>query len=350
MRVLLCIWRMHVGGTEGQLVLLASGLVRRGIDVHVATALPGDYDTAIGSQIHRITPWLKYDPSPLLRLMALFRRLRPDVVHTFLTQMDIFGGMAATVLRIPWVLSERSTASAYPPTVRHRLRAIVGRRADAIVPNSPGGAEYWRGTAPGVRIQVIPNIIPQAEIEAATPIIDPTLGDVILYVGRFSAEKNLFTLLEALVPVLKHGNATAIFCGEGLLRPAVEAKAHSLGIAARTRFLGNVTNVWSWMKRACVVVSVSTFEGNPNVVLEAAAADVPLIVSDIPGHRSLLADDAAWFVDGASAQSIAGGILAALASRGEATARAARARALIGSRSEEEIASRYEQVYRDVIG
>jgi len=351
MRVLQCIWRMQVGGTEKQLVRLVSGLVRRGIDVHVATALAGDDEADIGSQIHRVAPLFKYDVSTLLRLMALFRRLRPDVVQTFLTQMDIFGGMAATVLRIPWVLSERSTASAYPPTIRHRLRAIIGRRADAVVPNSPGGAEYWRGIAPAIdQIEVIPNIIPQSEIDAATPVIDPTLGDVVLYVGRFSEEKNLFTLLEALVPVLNRGKTTAVFCGEGYLRPVVEGKARTLGIADRARFLGNVANVWSWMKRASVVVAVSTFEGSPNAVLEAAAAGTPLVISDIPGYRTVLTDDAAWFVNGASPQSISEGILAALADRSEAAARAARARQLIGVRSEEQIAMRYEHLYRDVIG
>jgi len=350
MRVLQCIWRMHIGGTEGQIVRLAPGLKRHGVDVHVVTALPGDYDSLLATEVHRIRSLFKYDASPLLQLIALCRRLRPDVIHTFLTQMDIFGGTAASLLRIPWVLSERSVSSAYPPTPRHRVREIVGRRADAIVANSADGADYWRAVAPAVRIRVIPNSVPQNAIDAAEPVDDPRLGEMILYVGRFSAEKNLFVLLEALEPVLRHRNASAVFAGDGVLRSDVERKARELGLSERTRFLGNVTDVWSWLKRASVVVAVSTFEGNPNAVLEAAAAGIPLVLSDIPGHRAVFNEDAAWYVDGGSPHSISSGIDHVLQNRSEAAARALCARQAIGSRSEDEVAAQYEQVYREVIG
>jgi glycosyltransferase involved in cell wall biosynthesis len=350
MRILQCIWRMRIGGTEGQVVRLASGLRRRGIDLHVVTALPGTYDSALDGAVHRIRPYFKYDGFTLLRFIALCRRLRPDVVHTFLTQMDILGGMAASLLRIPWVLSERSAAGAYPPIPRHRIRAALGRHADAIIANSPGGADYWHTVAPRARrISVIPNIVPQSAIDAAGGICDATLNEMILYVGRFSAEKNLFVLLEALAPILERRNATAVFAGDGLLRHDVERKARELGMANRARFLGNIGDVWSWMKRASVVVAVSTFEGNPNAVLEAAAAGTPLVLSDIPGHHALFNRDAAWYVDGTSPEAIHCGIEQALDERTEAAARAARARAAIGSRSEDEISAQYEAVYRELV-
>ena len=350
MRVLQCIWRLSIGGTEGQLTRLASGLSRRGIDVHVVTALPGDLDSAVACPMHRIAPLFKYDPSAFLQLATLSRRLRPDVIHTFLTQMDIVGGAAATILRIPWVLSERSNVNAYPPALRHRMRAMIGKQADAIVANSPAGADYWRRVAPGVaRIRVIPNAIPHTEIDAAAPLADPPPGELILYAGRLSPEKNLKPLLAALAPILRERNATAAFCGDGMLRKELEQKTRDLGIEGRTRFAGNVPNVWSWMKSASAIVAVSTFEGNPNAVLEAAAAGVPLILSDIPAHRAVFGDDAARFVDGSMPESITIGILDVLENRQEALARARRAREAIGSRTEDEILSQYEQVYREVI-
>ena len=344
MRVLQCIWKMSVGGTEGQLLRMASALVRRGIDLHIVTALAGDYDGAVTAQMHRVAPRFKYDPSSFFGIGALCHRLQPDIVHTFLTQMDIVAGMTATTLRIPWILSERSNAEAYPPVLRHRLRIAAGRRANAIVANSIGGADYWHRMAPNAGcIRVVPNIVPVSEIEAASAVDDVIPGDVVLYAGRFSAEKNLFNLLDALAPLLHTRDVTAVFCGDGPLRAELERKAHELGIDSRTRFLGNVTNVWSWMKRASAVTAISTFEGSPNVALEAAAAGTPLILSDIPGHRAEFAEDAAWFVDGSSPQSIRSGIAEALRNRGEAKARAVRARHGISSRSEDEIASQYER-------
>src|ERR1051326_6524792 len=122
-------------------------------------------------------------------------------------------------------------------------------------------------------------------------------GEIILFAGRRAAQKNIELLLDALAMVLAERPATAIFCGDGLQRAAFESKASSLGIAHRTRFLGSVPNVWSWMKVASVVVSPSLFEGDPNVVLEAIAARAPLVVSDIAPHRALLNERTAWLVD-----------------------------------------------------
>jgi glycosyltransferase involved in cell wall biosynthesis len=244
---------------------------------------------------------------------------------------------------------------AYPPTIVHRLRSAIGARADLIVPNSVGGAEYWRGiTRDPRRIRVIPNVVPQTEIDAAPHLTSEETGfdatdEVVLYVGRFSAEKNLETLLDAVSQVVESRKSAFVFCGDGPLRAQIEGKALELGIADRTRFPGNVANVWSWMKRADAMVAVSLFEGNPNAVLEAIAAGTPLVVSDIPAHRALLNDDSAWFIDPASASSIAAGLVAALSDRSEARARAARARAVVASRSADEIAARYEEVYRELL-
>jgi glycosyltransferase involved in cell wall biosynthesis len=351
MRVLHCIWRMGVGGAERQLGYLTTGLVHRGIDVHVATVYGGDNDHILKAASHRLAAAGKYDPLLLPRLIRLCRQLRPDVVHTWLTQMDILGGAAAEVLSIPWVLSERSTGAAYPPSLLHRIRARIGSRADAIVANSNGGREYWRQFVKnGTKIELIPNIVPNDEIDAA-PILRGEWDEeeIVLYVGRFSAEKNLERLLQALTAVMKHRKTKAVFCGDGSMRPAIEQRARELGIADRTRFLGSVDNVWSWMKCASAVVAASVFEGNPNAVLEAMACGTPLVVSDIAAHRDLLNEQCAWIVDPQSIDSIAEGLLAVLGDRAEATARAAMSRAAITARSTYEIAARYESVYNEVL-
>lgn len=353
MRVLHCIWRMNIGGAEQQLVLIANALAAQSVDVHVVTVYAGPNDGPIGSSgatSHRLRAFGKYDPLLLPRLARLCWRLRPDVVHTWLTQMDILAGAAAELLSIPWILGERSVAAAYPPNLLHGARAVIGARADMIVANSEGGREYWRKYVKNeARLRVIPNIVPLTDIEKARPEVEGfgQAGEVILFVGRLSVEKNLNLLLDALAMVMKAHSVTAVFCGDGPLRGPLEQRARALGLTDRMFFLGFVTNVWSWMKRASVVVNPSMFEGNPNAVLEAIACGAPLVVSDIPGHRALVDDCSAWIIDPASTESLAAGLVAALTDRAEARARAARARQLIASRSADEIATRFKDVYRE---
>jgi glycosyltransferase involved in cell wall biosynthesis len=354
MRVLHCIWRMNVGGAERQLILLSEELLRRGMEVHVVTAFPGDNDAplaATGATLHRLDPAGRYDPTLPLRLAGLVRRLRPDVMHTWLTQMDILGGTAASIGGIPWALSERSSRAAYPPGLLNRTRSLIGARADAVIANSPGGREYWKERIAPERITVIPNIVPRAAIQAA-PLAVSGAGDgdeVVLYVGRFSAEKNLDRLVDALALVIAQRPAVrAVFCGDGPLRPAIEAQARARGIGGRALFAGRVDDVWSWMKRASALVAVSIFEGDPNAVLEAMAARTPLVLSDIAAHRALVDESSARLVEGESVQSIAAGILGALTDREDAAARASRAAARIGERAAAQIAARYEEVYRNM--
>jgi len=345
---------MGLGGAERQLVQLSSGLIARNVEVHVATAYAGYCDeqlTSTGAVSHRFRSLGKYDLTLIPRIILLLRRLRPDVVATWLTQMDIVAGIAARAVGVPWIVCERSAGGAYPAGLLHAVRARVGAHVDGVIANSEGGREYWRQFIDDARIRVIANIVPLAEIERASAEVDGVSAEeeVILYVGRFSAEKNLDRLIDALAAVLPGRRAKAVFCGVGPLRGAIEQKAAALGIADRTLFLGAVSNVWEWMKRATVVVGVSVFEGNPNTVLEAIACGAPVVVSDIAAYRALVDEHSAWLVDPLSVDSIAGGLRAALDEGTEAKARAQRARAVVTGRSADDIAAQYIQVYESVI-
>jgi len=149
--------------------------------------------------------------------------------------------------------------------------------------------------------------------------------------------------------VLARRRARAVFCGDGPVRDSIEQKVAALGIADRTLFPGVVPDVWAWMKRATVVVSVSAYEGNPNTVLEAIACGAPLVVSDIAAHRAIVSDDSAWIVDPSSVEAIAGGLLAALDQPAEAKARATRARGAVVGRSADDIAAEYARVFEQVV-
>jgi len=342
MKILYCIPTLGAGGAERQLAYLAAGMKKAGHDVHVAFAATGsNYDrlAASGVSMHDVGGRGNYDPRILLKLIRLVRTLRPDIVQTAVTQMDILGGLAALLTRTPWILRESSAAPGYLPGWKSALRRLLGRRADAIVANSREGRAYW-GTG-----DVIRNGVPCGEIDAAPPAASP--GPTILFAGRLDNGKNVATLIDAINRI--EPSVTATICGDGPQRPALEQLAARLGIAQRVVFSGSVSDLWSRMKAADAVVTLSRFEGCSNVVMEAMACGTPLVVSDIPAHRELLEEHSASFVPCDDAAQAASAIRAILLDRDSAHARAKTARARAEQWTVEAMVRRYAEVYRSTL-
>jgi len=289
-------------------------------DVHVAIMKGGPNLQRLdesGAEIHRIASCGSYDPLIILRLRKLMHDLGPDLVQTWLPQMDVLAGYAASSMKIPWVVSERSSSSAYPGGLRNWLRLREARKAAAIICNSRGGEAYWRPRVKdSQQLHVIPNALPEPPATAAFPQMlsgAESEEKVIVYVGSLSAPKNIVNLVQALGMVTEQDKCRAFLCGDGDLRKDTESALASLNAAARVKLVGYVDPVWSWLKRADVFVSVSLFEGQPNAVLEAMAAGCSIVVSDIPAHREVLTDRSAVFVKPDDPKSIAEGLRRALA-------------------------------------
>jgi len=339
MKILYCIPTLGPGGAERQLAYLAAAMKNAGHEVHVAFTAPGPNDdrlAASGVTMHDVGGAGNYDPRILLKLVRLMTAVRPDIVQTTLTQMDILGGIAAIVTRRRWILRESSAAPSYPPGWKSTLRNLLGRRADAIVANSREGHDYW-GTG-----DVIRNGVPCGEIDAVPPAA--AQGPTIIFAGRIDEGKNVATLIEAMSRI--ELGVTLIVCGDGPQRPAIEQLAARLGIAQRVVFAGSVSDLWSRMKAADVVATLSRFEGCPNVVMEAMACGTPLVVSDIAAHRELLDEQSASFVSCDDAAQAAAAIQAILLDRDAAHARAQSARARAEQWTVETMARRYEELYR----
>jgi glycosyltransferase involved in cell wall biosynthesis len=356
MKILYCIPTLGDGGAERQLAYLAVQLSRMGHDVHVASSRGGTnlarFESA-GVTWHPLGGVSNRDPAIFIRLVRLMRKLRPDVVQTILTPMDLMAGAATLLTRTPWLLKESSSARLYGLGLRYRWRLALGRRAHGIVSNSAGGAAYWSsvGAAP---IGIIPNGVPLDEIEKADSELglDPGLqsdAKVLVFAGRLDAGKNVENLLVALSRIANPANFVAFICGDGPRLPQLERLARDLGIAQRLIFTGYVSNLWSLMKRADAVISLSRFEGCPNVVTEAMACGCPLVVSDIPAHREILDESTASFVDPEEPDEAARAIAEVLLGDGRAAARASAARAKAAEWTVETAARQYERVYQRLL-
>lgn len=348
---------MAGGGAERQLGYLSGELVRRGWDVHVALLKGGpNFERLVstGTTIHKIAAWGNHDLSILWRLMRLVRIIKPHLVQTWITQMDVFGGIASRVTGTPFVLSERSSASAYPPSFKNRLRIRVGGYAAAIVSNSKGGENYWQmRVRDRVPKYVIHNAIPLVDIANVDPAAYnfrlPWASKILLFAGRFSPEKNIDKIIQAFKIVARQRDAILMLCGEGELRPRIAKMIRDENLNERVLLPGYVKDLWTLMKRAEGVIALGTYEGHPNAVLEAMACGCPLVLSDIPAHRALLDGEQAFFVDLDSPSEAAHAMLTCIDKPEIARQMAKKAKAAASSFSIQTVTNEYEAVYNQIL-
>jgi len=357
LRILHLIPQISGGGAEQQLSYLASKLVQMGHQVHIAYLRNGPSTRVLPDvELHCLKARSNYDPYILWQLIRLIRQIKPDIVHTWILQMDIIGGIAAKITRTPWILREPSCQLAYNNTWKFRLREKVVGLSAAIVSNSSGGDSYWRSHYPNKRRYIIPNGLPLEMINEIIPQTSDhenmrSINKVLLYAGRLEASKNIDKLIEATHRALKLFPIKLIICGEGPIRDSLEKQVEQLGLAAVVEFAGFIDSqkLWSWMKSSDVFCSLSDYEGLPNSVIEAMACGCSLIVSDIPAHREFLNEAGALLVNPEDPEAISKAIELSLSDPNSTRKRAETAKAITQKWSISFMAEQYEKAYQQIL-
>lgn len=114
----------------------------------------------------------------------------------------------------------------------------------------------------------------------------PPETPLMLHVGRFVEAKNHQYLVEVFRETRKlRGDVHLVLMGEGELLGQVRTQVHEYGLDDRVHFLGVRSDVARWTKAADVMVMPSIREGLPVTMIEAAAAGLPLIITDMQGMR-----------------------------------------------------------------
>jgi glycosyltransferase involved in cell wall biosynthesis len=293
-RLLIVITLAEIGGAQTYLAQLLPALTTE-FDVTVAAGGPGPLRPAAEAagatfvplrQVRRPISPLR-DLLGLLELFALCRRLEPQIVHANSSKAGILGRLAAWPARVPariftahgWAFAAYSGPTSKAYLWADRLLRPLTTATICVADNERRIGVAARTCDPN-RTVVIHNAV---DVQAA-PRASPGDGDVLVVsVGRLKYPKDTRTLLEAATRV--RGEWRLEIVGDGPERAELEALT-----TERSHLLGERTDVPDLLARASVFVLSSRSEGLPISVLEAMAAGLPIVASDVGGLRELVED------------------------------------------------------------
>ena len=310
LKVMLLVPTLDQSGAEKQLVLLACRLPPDEFDVHVvALTRSGPLAKELADHGVRLTvlgkKW-KFDPFTFWRLRKLIQSEQPDILHTWLFAANAYARLIVgrrMSHRLKIVVSERCVDVWKSGWQLWLDQKLIGR-TDRLIGNSHAVAEFYRSIGyPADIVRVIHNGISIPEnvttdreallAELEIPVGSPVIG----FIGRMARQKRgediVFAM--ALVAILRP-DAHLLMIGEGPERDKLMKFARDIAIDNLVRFTGHRADAAKLLSVMDVFWLASDFEGLSNSLMEAMAAGVPCIASDIPPNRELVVDGETGFL------------------------------------------------------
>jgi glycosyltransferase involved in cell wall biosynthesis len=299
-RVQLIIPTLDRCGAEKQLTLLACGLPRDRFEVHVcALTRGGPWQAVLEAQGIPVTvigkSW-KFDPLAYLRLRRQIRRLRPDLVHTWIFAANAYGRQAAFSAGVPHVLAGERCVDPWKRWHELAVDRYLARRTERLITNSSGVRDFYvqRGI-PADKWVIIPNGVepaPPSTLERRDVLAElglPAEAVLIGAVNRLWPQKRIKDLIWA-ADLLKcvRDDVHLLIIGDGPQRWRLERYRDQVQISDRVHFLGQRDDVPQLLPHLACLWLASGYEGQSNAILEAMAAGVPVVATDIPGNRDLV--------------------------------------------------------------
>jgi glycosyltransferase involved in cell wall biosynthesis len=298
------------GGTDRVTAILARGYAEAGFDVEILVLCRGGEAQSLLSNmsgpivsvryISGLPTWRTFD---LLRLFpAIIRHLQWASADVLVSTANNTAWICTAARKLGRLGKTRLVLKTTNPIIGSRHRGPIQRFrlwgygiafscATAIWTLSEAETALLKAAYPQAasRIRTVVNpYVTDTMLAATNPNAKPNSHRVVLGVGRLTVQKRFDLLIRAFA-LIEHRDAQLIILGDGAERSRLLKLIAALGLSNRVTLLGFVDDVAKQYRQADLFVLTSRYEGLPAVVLEAMAANCPVLSTDcFAAARSLL--------------------------------------------------------------
>jgi glycosyltransferase involved in cell wall biosynthesis len=304
-RVVYLIHALGVGGAEEMILNLVSRLPRERYEPIVCCFEdpPGPMGAEIVAQgvpvvPLGIAPGLRH-PLGWWPITRYLRRLRPQVVHTFLLSASLYGRAAAMMARVPVIIG--TEVNIYERKQRHHIIAerLLASGTDFVVVSAESVKTAYveqLGISPG-RVRVIYNAVnwdrlqtTRSREEVRHELGIPSSSVVVGVVATLQDKKGHRVLLDAVARTSGLEHVRLMLVGDGPLRLSLERHASDLGIRDRVTFCGTRRDLGNVLSAMDVFALPSLWEGLPLALILAMGAGLPVVATRLAGIPEVVTD------------------------------------------------------------
>jgi glycosyltransferase involved in cell wall biosynthesis len=281
-------------------------------DIEYTVCFIEKYDTLVpefenaGARVVDFGAEFKFDPRMLARMAQFFRREEFDILHTHLPYSKLLGRMFGRLGGHTKIVStHHSMPENYHPLIG-RLERMTRPLDTKIVAISegveraftgsahqyePGQSGKWCTIYSGVDVTGFNERVTDTDTTALESQYD--IGDepVFLSVGRYVSLKGQHDLIAAMGRIVNEWpNVQLFLVGWGVLEDELRTAAENRGLAENVTLTGRVphADIHEWYALADVFVMPSMLEGLGIAGLEAMAAELPVVATNVPGLREIV--------------------------------------------------------------
>ena len=363
MKIAILTWNyppIMAGGTEIATQNLARALAKRKHDVLVVTTrdagLPEE-STEDGFRVHRIkslrSKSLKY-MFFCLSTLKLLRRFNPDIIHAQAMWMGLPALVAKVFFNKPYLIWGQGSDIYFPRLFKGPISKVVLKNASAAIALTGDMKKEMQRTCDRATFVIGNGIGVESFNSHSQEKVRQQLGiernkKVIIYVGTLCVVKGVKYLIEAMKIInQKNQKAILLIVGDGEERYNLELLVKRLNTNGSVSFAGRVDHKYisQYMAASDVFVLPSLSEGFPVTILEAMAAGLPIVTTNVRGLPEIVKDDENGFVVEPQNPAQLAGKISLLLDNNELRRKiSAKNKIMAGEYSWNSVASKLEEIY-----